>query len=136
MKRLFVSLSILVAAFVVSGVLSAQGSTNVFKKDQAVIQFTEPVKLLDVFLKGEYVFVHDDAKMAKGEPCTYVYKSLGGQQGKLVVSFHCVPIQRAKTDRFTVLITRTGTAFDVLELKEIQFAGSAEGHGVPGVAAR
>ena len=79
---------------------------------------------MGVMLRGEYLFVHDDEKMAKGLDCTYVYDSAG----KLVVSFHCEPIERAKTDQFKVLVTTKG---NLLEIEEYQFAGSTEAHRVP-----
>ena len=44
------------------------------RKEQAVTNFSQPVKLMGVTLKGEYLFVHDDAAMARGETCTFVYK--------------------------------------------------------------
>jgi len=79
--------------------------------------------------------VHDDQKMAKGEPCFYVYEyseDVGGQPelkpDKLIVSFHCEPIQREKA---THLVLTTGMASATLfELREIQFSGSSEGHRV------
>jgi hypothetical protein len=94
------------------------------KLQKAKVEFTETIKLLDVMLRGEYLFVHDDEKMAKGLDCTYVYDSAG----KLLVSFHCEPIERVKTDQFKVLVTTKG---NVLELEEYQFAGSTEAHRVP-----
>ena len=94
------------------------------KLQKAKVEFTETIKLMDVMLRGEYLFVHDDEKMAKGLDCTYVYDAAG----KLVVSFHCEPIERERADQFKVLVTTKG---NVLELEEYQFAGSKEAHRVP-----
>lgn len=127
MKRLLFAASMLAAMMMFFGVLSTQATTETKKTERATIQFNEPVKLLNVFLKGEYTFVHDEEKMAKGEDCTYVYDS----SGKLVVSFHCVPAQRAKAKTFRILSVRTDPTFGPLELKEYQFAGSTEAHQVP-----
>ena len=71
-------------------------------KQKAVAQFNEPVRLQGVLLKGEYLFVHDDAAMRRGEACTFVYKGDAEVAGKLVVSFHCTPVQRQKVSSFSV----------------------------------
>jgi hypothetical protein len=94
--------------------------------ERATIEFTQTVKLLNVVLKGEYLVVHDEAKMAKGEDCTYLYDS----KGKLIVSFHCTPVERPKSDRFRV-VTRRLDPSGLSEVVEIQFAGSTEAHLVP-----
>ena len=92
----------------------------------AVVEFPGKVKLLGVILKGEYVFVHDEERMARGEACTYIYTNRAGQPGRLVVSFHCRPVERLRAERFTVMTTRLLP--DLLELHEYQFAGSTECH--------
>jgi hypothetical protein len=127
MKRLLFTASLLAAMIMTVGVLATHATAEAKKTDRATIQFNEPVKLLNVMLKGEYTFVHDEEKMAKGEDCTYVYDS----SGKLIVSFHCVPAQRAKTDRFRVLTVKLDPTYGPRELKEYQFAGSTEAHQVP-----
>jgi hypothetical protein len=85
--------------------------------------------LRGVTLKGEYLFVHDDAAMQRGEACTYVYEGTAPIPKKLVVSFHCVPVQRAKATNFIVRSIETSP--DLIELQEFQFAGDTEGHAVP-----
>ena len=118
----------MLAALVITiGVFTAQARTDAKKTDRATIQFTEPVKLLNVILKGQYLFVHDEEKMASGQDCTYVYDS----SGKLVVSFHCIPIERPKATGFRVLSVRVGTSNGPREMKEYQFEGSTEAHQVP-----
>ena len=98
-------------------------------KERAVMNFTQPVKIMGVTLKGEYLFVHDDAAMARGQACTFVYKGVAEVSSKLVVSFHCTPAARDKVAHFTVrtLLTAPG----VTEIKELQFGGSTEAHLVP-----
>jgi hypothetical protein len=125
MKRVFLALSILSALIVTTGAFAAKANTEAKKTDRATVEFKEPVKLLNVMLKGEYLFVHDEEKMAKGEDCTAVYDN----RGKLVVSFHCVPVERRQANSFRIVKTRiTG---DLYELKEYQFAGDTEAHQVP-----
>jgi hypothetical protein len=65
--------------------------------------------------------------MMKGEACTWIYDA----SGKVVTSFHCIPVERAATSYFKVIVTPRTTAFSVPEVREIQFTGSTEGHGVP-----
>ena len=127
MKRLLVAASMLAALVITIGVFTAQARTDAKKTDRATIQFTEPIKLLNVILKGQYLFVHDEEKMASGQDCTYVYDS----SGKLVVSFHCIPIERPKATGFRVLSVRVGTSNGPREMREYQFEGSTEAHQVP-----
>jgi len=99
------------------------------KKERAVMNFDQPVLLMNVTLKGEYLLVHDDAAMARGEACTFVYKGLNETPKKLVASFHCVPSARAKAGSFTMRLSEVSPG--EYELTEFQFAGSTEGHLVP-----
>ena len=124
MKR-YIFTALIVLALVTGIVLAqVQKKVEAGKIQKAKVEFTETVKLKDVMLRGEYLFLHDEEKMAKGLDCTYVYDSAG----KLVVSFHCEPVERAKTDQFKVLVTSKG---NLLEIEEYQFAGSTEAHRVP-----
>lgn len=113
-------------ALMMAGVFAAHAKSESKGNERATVQFNETYKLLDVSLKGEYLVVHDEGGMAKGEDCTYLYDL----SGKLVVSFHCTPVQRPKADRFRVVASRL-TPDGILEIKEIQFPGSTEGHLVP-----
>jgi hypothetical protein len=99
------------------------------KKDRAVTKFSEPVKLMGVTLKGKYLFVHDDEAMARGEACTFVYKGDAEIPDKLVVSFHCTPLVRAKVATFTIRTFLASPGQN--ELREFQFGGSDEAHLVP-----
>ena len=99
------------------------------QKQKATAQFNKPVVVQGVTLKGEYLFVHDDAAMARGEACTRIYKGSAEIATNLVVEFHCVPIQRAKTNYF---IVRTQQRADgVIEINEFQFKGDTEAHALP-----
>jgi hypothetical protein len=108
---------------------SVTNAANAAKKERAVMKFDHPVKLMGLTLKGEYLFVHDDAAMALGEACTFVYKGVAEVPDKLVVSFHCTPVPRSRVANFTVrtLLTAPGQ----YEVTEFQFGGSTESHMVP-----
>lgn len=105
-------------------------------KEMSVVDMPDKTKLLKVVLQGKYIFIHDDEKMAQGEPCFYVYEYCQDPAGnpearpdKLVVSFHCQPVQREKAKQ--IVLTLGMGSGNVFELREIQFAGSSEGHRVP-----
>jgi len=125
MKRMIFTASIFAALVTVIGVAAAR--TNPVPKERATVEFTQTVKLGAALLKGNYYIVHDDERMAKGEDCTYVYDA----KGKLVVSFHCTPVDRPKSNTFRVLTTQRNLAYGPPEVVEIQFAGSTEAHQVP-----
>ena len=117
---------------VVSVVVASTGRASTPRVEKAVVEFPQQVKLLNVFLKGSYLFVHDEDKMAGGEACSYVYEWIDGKQGRLVTSFHCTPVVRERADKFTVKVTRPGANFlDLVEVTEYQFPGSIEGHQIP-----
>jgi len=123
---LIIAVALIMGGAALAGQLKAGARMN-----KAVVEFTEPVKLMDVILKGEYLFVHDDEKMAQGLPCTYVYAHDKGKQGRLITSFHCEPVERErKADQFTVIVQWNG-ATNISELVEYRFAGDTEGHKVP-----
>jgi hypothetical protein len=131
MKRSGIAALILGAAIIAGSAIAFAAEARVLENERAVVVFNERVKLLDVFLHGEYLFIHDDERMAQGDACLYVYRQEKGQPDKLVVSFHCIPVARAKVDRFRVIVTNRNTPFDVNEIEEIQFAGSLKAHKVP-----
>ena len=98
----------------------------------ARVTFAQPTYVGGRVLVGEYVIVHDEHKMNAGEPCTTIYRPTGDRAQK-IVSFHCVPRPRAAVDHVVVRLTpeerMPGTW--IRRLVEYQFAGEAEGHGVP-----
>lgn len=130
MKSFLLFIALLCAVMLTtSSAPSVTSAANAARTERAVIKFNQPVILMGLTLKGEYLFVHDDAAMARGEACTYVYKGVAAAPDKLVVSFHCTPAPRAKVASFTVrsVLTQTGQQ----ELREFQFGGSSETHLTP-----
>jgi hypothetical protein len=128
MKSFFLLVALLFAVVLSSSSVGATKATAGAKKQKSVVQFNEPVMLQGMTLKGQYLFVHDDAAMARGEACTFVYKGDAEIASKLVVSFHCTPVQRQKVDSF---IVRTELISGITQLKEFQFSGDSEAHMVP-----
>ena len=129
MKSLFLFVTLLGVVALGSSSLSGSKAADASKRQKATTHFNQPVRLQGVILKGEYLFVHDDAAMASGEACTFVYKGNSPVKENLVVSFHCIPAQRLKVKSFTV---RTQQIAGVDELREFQFEGDLEAHMVPG----
>ena len=108
---------------------SSSKAANAAKKQRSTVTFTQPVMLKGVALKGEYLFVHDDAAMLRGETCTFVYEGTAENPSKLVASFHCTPAERPRVSSFAVRMMLSPTGQN--ELTEFQFGGSTEGHVVP-----
>jgi hypothetical protein len=131
MKRMILAIPLLLAslAFITA---PAAGMTNNQQREEAVVEFTELVKLQGVLLRGQYLIFHDDAKMGAGEPCLYIYTMKAGKRDQLVIALHCEPVEREKAKQFTVLLTPRNSAYTVREVREIQFAGSAKAHRIPG----
>ncbi|HET8671061.1 MAG TPA: hypothetical protein VFM05_10665 [Candidatus Saccharimonadales bacterium] len=116
-------------ALIIGSVSWDTKASNTARKQSALAHFDRAVVLHGVTLKGEYLFVHDDAAMQRGEACTYVYEGNAPSPKKLVVSFHCVPVQRGKAKNF--ILRSVQTSAGIFELQEFQFAGDTEGHAVP-----
>jgi hypothetical protein len=119
----------LVCAVVLTSTSFANDKSTAARKQRATAQFNQPVVVQGVTLKGEYLFVHDDAAMDRGEACTRIYKGNAEIASNLVLEFHCVPIQRAQTRYFVVRTIQR--ADGVIELNEYQFKGDTEAHGTP-----
>lgn len=95
---------------------------NVNLKDTTVIA--------GAFVSGPVVFVHDDARMARGEPCTSVHRLDPGKgPGEEIVAFHCKPRWTRAPGKFTAATASRPDGPPVMT--EYQFAGDDEAHGVP-----
>ncbi|HMF98636.1 MAG TPA: hypothetical protein VKE96_30255 [Vicinamibacterales bacterium] len=98
------------------------------------ITFTEVTRVCGHYLAGDYIVVHDDNKMAAGEPCTTFYRMRKGKPAVAEVSFRCSPKQRApvaQTTIWTVPTVGVTSATQSLDLVEFQLAGDPEAHVVP-----
>ena len=117
-----------VALFVV-GVFASAGD-RAGRRQWAVVNFANPVQVLDRVVMGPTLIVHDDAKMAQGEACTSFYRFAPGKgPQEEIVSFHCQP-ETAKVARATTF-TYTRGELGCQKLVAYQIAGDAEAHGVP-----
>lgn len=96
----------------------------------AAVNLVDTVSIAGAFVTGPVVFVHDDAKMARGEPCTSVHRYDKDKGiGKTLVAFHCTPRWGKAPSTFT-----RGTAHrpeGPPVMTEYQFAGDEEAHLIP-----
>ena len=127
------SARIIVAASVLGAVLATGDATQAVPARQwAIVYLSEPTQIGSTIVQGPVLFTHDHDKMMRGEPCTTVslFEPENGPAEE-VASFQCIPKARRIASRF---IVRTRPNDDVgygCVLTEYQFAGDAEGHGVP-----
>lgn len=98
-------------------------------RESLVVWFMKPVKVGDRILFGRYVIEHDDARMARGEPCTYIYAA--DDRSLPVVTFHCEHLDRPRGERASVTTRPMGEANGMQEFLEFQFAGELGAHGFP-----
>ena len=119
-----------IGTVLVIGALAASTLGAVPTKRSASVRFVRPTLVAGAFVLGTVVFEHDDAKMARGEPCTTVYRFKSENQvGEPIVSFMCVPRERPLATKFEATIRQSVSWPD--RLVEYQIAGEHEGHGVP-----
>jgi len=121
--------SVVLCTLILGSVAWTSTAATSVHKQKAVTQFATPVTVQGVVLKGEYLFVHDDAAMNRGDACTFIYKGAAEAPDKLVASFHCTHVQRSMVKHFIVRTLETAPGH--VELREFQFGGETAGHAVP-----
>ena len=130
MKSLFLLL-LLLSVVMFTSTSSADSHEMTTRKQKGTMTFNQPVILQGVTLKGEYLFVHDESTMIRGEACTRVYKGNAEIEKNLVVTFHCVPIERGLVKHFVVRTYEVSPG--VIEVRDFQFKGDTEAHGIPAI---
>ena len=125
-----VAASVLVLLLGAGVVTTSAGSAP--KRQSAVIYLTEPTLVGSTIVQGPVLFVHDEERMARGEPCTTIRLfEPGNGPTEEIASFHCMPMRRPVARAFTVRTRPNTTDGFGCVLTEYQFAGDSEGHGVP-----
>ncbi len=124
--------SLLLLSVLAAGTIATSGDGVAPPRQWAIASFTDPMLVTDQILMGSYLIVHDDAKMARGEPCTSFYRfdPVKGPQEE-VLSFHCTPANRKVVDKLTLTQIKTIASLGINRVTEYQFAGDCEGHGIP-----
>jgi hypothetical protein len=96
----------------------------------AIVNLKQTTLIAGAFVSGPVVFVHDDAKMARGGPCTSVHRFDARKGvGEEIVAFHCKPRWTKAPEKFTQATTTKPDGPPVMT--EYQFAGDEEAHGIP-----
>src|SRR5215510_3274245 len=131
MKRMILAIPLLLTLLAFINAPAADRMTGNPLREEAVVEFTELVKLQGVLLRGQYLIYHDDEMMESGKPCLNIYTMKAGKRDKLVIAVHCEPVERRLAKEFTVLLTPRNSAYTVREVREIQFAGFAKAHRIP-----
>lgn len=129
-SRILLTTCLLVGVLASAAVATSDGRGPT--RQWAVVYLAEPTLIGSTIVQGPVLFTHDDAKMARREPCTTVqlFEPAGGPTEE-IASFHCIPVSRNVVHEFT-LRTRPNTELGFgCVLTEYQFAGDHEGHGVP-----
>jgi hypothetical protein len=131
-SRIFVGALALVGVLA-AGSIATSGDGGGRARQSAMVYLSEPTLIGSVIVEGPVLFTHDNAKMARGEPCTSVYLLESRKRAaEEIASFHCIPTPRKVAHKFTIK-TRPNTVLGFgCVLTEFQFAGDSEGHGVPG----
>jgi len=126
---------IVFALFCVFGVgaVSSSGASSPARQE-AVVYLQEPTLIGSTRVQGAVAFIHDEAKMARGEPCTMVQSLARGKVPVTVASFHCIPVRRPVVSVFTLTTLPNLDGGLGCVLVEYQFASDTVGHGVPGIA--
>ena len=123
---------ILLTGMLAAGTLATSGDGVAPQKQWALVNFVNPVRVGTDILMGPYLIVHDDAKMARGEPCTTIYRfdtKKGPQES--AVTFMCRPVRRTVAAELTLTKLAAYDPSNIATIAEYQFAGDTEGHGVP-----
>jgi hypothetical protein len=128
MRSRIIAGSLVVFTALTIGVASRSGADPVVK--WAAINLTDTLLVAGTFVSGPVVFIHDDARMAQGQPCTSVHRYEAGKGvGEELVAFHCKPRWGKAPAQFTKAVNTTPDGLRVMT--EYQFAGDEEAHGVP-----
>jgi hypothetical protein len=114
--------------FAVTLIASQSGADPAVK--WAAFNIKDTTMIAGKFISGPVMFVHDDARMARGEPCTTVHRFEKGKgAGEELVAFHCKPRWGQAPDRFTQAVVTSSEGLRIMT--EYQFAGDEEAHEIP-----
>src|SRR5207245_4153285 len=97
---------ILIGALLLVGLSSAGVLANrATNKEWTIINFPDPVVVNGSLVMGPVLVVHDDLKMAQGQPCSTFYQFDPAKgPGEAIVSFHCRPVQREAVAQTTLTL--------------------------------
>jgi hypothetical protein len=124
--RHFVTLSMLLAGVGLFELGMPADAAGTSARQSAIVTFADPVLVGGTWVMGRIQIVHDEDRMARGEPCTHVYRLAKGKQPEEVVAIHCKRVSRPIADRLTLGMRTTDPRFRTLT--SYQFRGSDHAH--------
>lgn len=130
MKARVLVLTLLVVGAMTVGTVASRGSAA-GPRTWTLINFVDPVRVVDQVVMGPVMIVHDDQKMELGEACTTFYRFVPGRGPREeLISFHCTPVQRtvASSTQLSVSEREEGGCKRLLEY---QIVGESEAHAIP-----
>ena len=132
MRPRIVVATLLLVGVMATGTVAVSGDGVARGRQSAIVYLTEPTLIGSTLVEGPVLVTHDNAKMARGEPCTTIYL-LGPTKrpAEEIASFHCIPTSRKVVHKFTITTQPNAALGFGCLLTEFQFAGDSEGHRVP-----
>jgi hypothetical protein len=114
-----------------AGTIASRGQGVAGPRTWTMVNFVDPVRVLDQIVMGPVMIVHDDQKMEQGEACTTFYRfdKVRGPQEELI-SFHCTSVQRSVAATTQLTVSETAEV-GCKRLVAYQIAGEAEAHAIP-----
>ncbi len=92
---------------VLVAVLAVGANSIASARQWAVVYLAEPTLIGSTIVQGPVLITHDNAKMARGQPCTtvHLFEPAKGPAEE-ITSFHCIRTPRKIVEKFTI---RTST---------------------------
>lgn len=131
MKARVIVLMLLVVGAMSVGVVASRGQGAAGPTSWTLVNFVDPVRVLDHVVMGPVMIVHDDQKMAQGEACTTFYRfDLARGPREELISFHCTPLQRTVASTTQLTVSERDES-GCKRLLAYQIAGESEAHAIP-----
>lgn len=129
MQRSLKRISTLATLAVIGLALAPAVSADPPSQEQLTVRFLRPTFFEGVLLQGDYLFVHDPYKMAREEPCLFVYEGRARTDEKAIASVHAKLVEHS--GRAVARVETERVSEGVLwSLSEIQFPGATGAHHV------
>jgi hypothetical protein len=127
--RYFVTLSALLLGVGLLELGEPAGAAETSARQSAIVALQDPLSVGGTFVMGRIMIVHDEDRMARGEPCTQVYLLAQGKAPEEVAAIHCKRVSRPIADKLTLEMRRTDPTYRILTA--YQFRGSDHAHELP-----
>jgi len=131
MNARFLVVGMFIVGAMSAGTVASRGQGAAGPRTWTMVNFSDPVRVVDQIVMGPVMIVHDDQKMEQGEPCTTFYRfdPARGPREELI-SFHCTPVQRKVAAETKLTLSQTDE-IGCKRLLEYQIVGESEAHAIP-----